>query len=753
MSHRHICVHAHFYQPPRENPWTGAVDREPSAAPFHDWNARIAEECYGPITEGALPRLSFNFGPTLLSWLEHERPSILKRIEAADAATQTAIAQPYFHNILPLESLRDKVTLVRWGLAEFKRRYGRDAKGMWLPETAVDNATLEVLAEQGVEFTILDPKQGEAVRALGSEEWTKPDAEHLDPKTPYRWTSPRDPSLKLTIFFYHHRLSVGVVSGETTADARVFATAVKGRLWEGDAAQLVSVASDGEFYGHHHAGAGRVLAETLDLLEAAGIPAIDPGRFLALFPPPHEVRIKENTAWSCEHGLGRWNADCGCRSAHLMGWNQKWRAGLRDALNKLAVRLDAFYEDDAARFFMDPWKVRDEAVELWLNPGDESANAFLKTHAKRNLLPEEKSRALELLLMQRERLAMFTSCGWFFDDISGVEAVLCLTRAARALDLAKRLGEDAEEGFVWRLEACVSNMPRFEHGAKVWRSLVASARVDLPRAAAHAAILDHLDLPAPEPPLLRWSAGPAFRADKTGLAGRDRTLSVRPVRAERPESRENAAYHAIVHRADRLDFACWLAPLKDSVEYAEIGDRFLGLSDDDFRTAMDERYGAARFGLDAVLNDERSEVVKALASEGALGASRAAYLKRWAECLAALRRGGEDDDAVLELLGEAPVHAFNAAELPWSSELEDRLHRLMEAVVLAPVDGARVSRALRWLDALWDAGLLAGTWRLRDAQRRWAGALEGSGPSAALDACRTVGERLGLAESSREMTT
>ena len=763
MSPRHICVHGHFYQPPRENPWTGTVDREASAAPFHDWNARIAEECYGPVTLGVrggsdgrtiaydetMKRLSYNFGPTLLSWLEMERPSILRRIQAADAATQTAIAQPYFHNILPFESRRDKETLVRWGLAEFRHRFKREAKGMWLPETAVDAETLEVLAGQGVEFTILDPKQGEAVRDLGSDVWVERDAEHLDPKTPYLWVSPSDPSKKLVIFFYHHRLSAGIVSGETLVSAEHFADAVRGRLWEGDAAQLAHVASDGEFYGHHHPGAERVLALTLDLLEADGIPATDPARFLALFPPPHEVRVRENTSWSCDHGLGRWDKDCGCRSAHLPDWDQRWRTGLRDALNRLAHRLDAFYEDDASRFFDDPWKVRDEASVLWLEPGDERASGFLKAHAKRPLLAEEEKRALKLLTMQRERLAMFTSCGWFFDDISGVEAVLCLTRAARAIDLAKLLGEDTEEAFVERLAACRSNLPRFENGAKVWKTLVASARVGLPRAAAHAAVLDHLGLPAPEPPLLRWASGPAFRADKAGLAGRERTLSVRDVTVRSVDTRQSAELHAVVHRADRLDFAVWLAPRREPLDPAFIGEQFLRLPDDDFRAAMDERFGPSAFGLDAVLNDERGEVVKALAGSGALGASRAAYLKRWVECMAAFRRGGQEDDAVLQLLSESAVHSFNASELPWSYELEDRLHRHMEAVVAEPIDSARVSRALRWLDALWDAGLLAGTWRLRDAQDRWARALEGQGPSAALDACPAVGARLGLADSSR----
>jgi hypothetical protein len=713
VSHRHICVHGHFYQPPRENPWTGAVDREASAAPFHDWNARIAEECYGPITFGVragsdgrtiaydetLKRLSYNFGPTLLSWLERERPSILSRITAADAATQTAIAQPYFHVILPLVPRRDKETLVRWGLAEFQRRFGRTAKGLWLPETAVDVETLEVLAGEGVEFTILDPKQGEAVRDRGSDAWTEVDAAHLDPKNPYLWTSPRDPSKKLSIFFYHRRLSAGVATGETTSSVARFADAVSARLLPGDAAQLVHVASDGEFYGHHHPGAERVLGLTLDLLEAEGLPSTDPARFLALFPPPREVRVRERTAWSCEHGLDRWRKDCGCRSAHLADWNQDWRAGLSDALEKLAHRLDAFYEDDASRFFSDPWKVRDASIALLLAPDESSAEAFLKIHAKRPLLAEEESRALRLLAMQRERLAMFTSCGWFFDDISGIETLLCLTRAARALDLAKLLGEDAEAVFVERLSACRSNLPRFENGAKIWRTFVASARVDLERAAAHAALLDHLRLPAPEPPLLRWTLGPAFRADKAGLAGRDWSLSIRDISVRRPESREKSDYHAVVHHGGRLDFSCWLAARGDIMDSAPIGAQFLQLPDDEFRAAMDRRFGAARHGLDALLGDERMELVKALSPAAAHGdASRAKFLTRWLDGVSAARAGSENDDVLLQLLSEAPLRAFDARELPWASEFEPRLHRHLESVVVAPRDAARASRALRWLD-------------------------------------------------------
>ena len=241
MSHRHICVHGHFYQPPRENPWTGEVEREESVSPFHDWNARIADECYGPMTLGVragsdgrtiaydetLKRISFNFGPTLLSWLESERPSILARVLAADGATQTAIASPYFHALLPLESRRDKETLVRWGLAEFRHRYKREASGLWPPETAADDETLEVLAAAGLAFTILDPEQAAAARSIDGGDWADVHASPIDPKTPYLWTSPKDPTKKLAVFFYHRRLSHGVVTGETVASATGFADAVR----------------------------------------------------------------------------------------------------------------------------------------------------------------------------------------------------------------------------------------------------------------------------------------------------------------------------------------------------------------------------------------------------------------------------------------------------------------------------------------------------------------------------------------------
>ncbi|MDX6768850.1 MAG: DUF3536 domain-containing protein [Elusimicrobiota bacterium] len=765
MTHRHVCVHAHLYQPPRENPWLGMVEREDSAFPYHDWNARISEESYGPLTLGVkagsdgrviaqvdtLRRLSFNAGPTLLDWLERERPSLYARILEADLASRAdggpgaAIAQPYFHCILPLCSRRDKETLVRWGLADFEARFGRKAQGMWLPETAVDDETLDVLAAEGVEFTILCPTQAEAARPAGGD-WAPASVETLDPKAPYLWRSPYSSSRSLAVVFYHHRLSRGVVTGETVASAEAFSAAVLARLIPGKSAQLASVASDGEFYGHHHPGAERVLALTLDLLESEGVTPTTPARFLALFPPPRECRVKQRTAWSCEHGLGRWERDCGCRSAHLPDWKQGWRAPLREALDRLAHRLDVFYEDEALAFFDDPWAARDASWRLWRTADPVEQDHLLDGLAKRTLLEAERSRALRLLLLQRERLAMFTSCGWFFDDISGVETVLVLQSAARACDLARALGEDPEPALVGRLAACLSNLKDAGDGAKVWRALVVSRRVTLERAAAHAAVLAHLGWTGAPLPALAFELGPAWEGDKAAAGGRRPTVSTRLVTVTRPGTREQGRWWAIVHRADRLDFAVWLQPASaGTLDSAALGGDFLRLSDDDFRSSLDGRFGAAQ-GLDAVLVDERGELFRALSTEGALSPDRALFLKRWTDAIMALRRGATGDDLVLDLLEQAAGRAFLVEQLPWVGELEERLHAKLEAVI-ADSSPAVLSSATRWLDALWAAGLLRGAWRLRDAQDRWSRALSAAdaAPSAAKDACRALGDRLGLA--------
>lgn len=751
MSHRHLCVFGRFDAAPRENPWTGAVEREEAAAPFHDEAERLAEELLGPLALGAragsdgrtiaydsaLERLTFAVSPALSAWLARERPELLARLAAADRASggSAALATAFVRARLPLLSRRDKKTLVRWGLDDFRARFGREARGFWLPEGAVDGETLDVLAGEGVAFVVLEPGQAEAVRPAAGGDWTPVDAESLDPKTPYLWRSAAGPERALAAFFVHRRLSRGLDDGEALASAESLTVAVTNRLLPGDAAQLVHASFDGERLLRRRPGAERPLALALELLAGEGVAATTQARFLELFPPPREAKLRPDSSWeSAPPDDGR-------------------RAPLREALLKLAARLDALYEDAAGLLLKDPWAARDEAAALFLAPDAAAQDAWLDARAKRTLLAEDRSRVLRLLALQRERLAMFDDRLMTAPSLAGEDALLVLARAARAVELAHGLGEEVEAALLERLTACREPGPPARDAATVWKRLVRPRATGLERAAAHAAILDHLGFASAATPALRWELSAAFRADKTGLAGRPRTLSCRPASAYRPETREGGRWVAVVHRADRLDFACWLLPEGASSDSSELGRLFLELDDDAFRAALDARAGRPHFALDALFPDDRAEVVKALASEGAHGAARAAFLARWGECVSALRRGGTQDDPVLALLEEAGAFGFQPHELPWASALEARLHARLEAVIAAPADPAPASAFLRWLDALSELGLVNAPWRLREGARRWRAALDAAGErGAALDAYRALGERLGHAETLQETT-
>lgn len=481
LKNKAVCIHGHFYQPPRENPWTGQVEPEESAFPYRDWNSRITAECYGPLA-GEYGRISFNFGGTLLRWLQREQPRLYKRITAAGA---NAIAQPYVHAILPLCSERDRRTLIRWGLADFEARFKRKPAGMWLPETAVDSATLSALADEGLRFVVLGPHQAARVRVPGGA-WKDVTRETLDPTRPYSWKG------RLSIFFYHGLLSRGIETGESLPDGETFARKILARFLPDDSHQLVHVASDGEFYGHHLKHGAKALSRALDIVASQGVEVTTYTGYLERFPPPQEVEIAEETSWSCPHGLGRWKSDCGCRSKSHPDWKQEWRAPLRGALERLASDLDGFYERELGQLLSDPWEARDAYGQLLADPG--SADFFLAERALRELDASDQSRALELLRMQRQRLEMLTSCGWFFDDVSGLETTQLLKHAARAIGCAKDLGFDPTDSFVDRLSRAPSNVKRFGDGAGVYKKLALPCRFDDDRATARRAILETLGL-------------------------------------------------------------------------------------------------------------------------------------------------------------------------------------------------------------------------------------------------------------------
>ncbi len=503
MKPRYVCIHGHFYQPPRENPWLDAVQVEPSAAPYHDWNARITDECYAQNArsrvldeQGLVKRIvnnyssmSFNFGPTLLSWLEAEAPRVYAAILEADRDSQrrfghgSAMAQSYNHSILPLCNERDRRSQVKWGKADFEARFGRAPDGMWLPETAVDIASLEALAAEGIAFTVLEPRQALRMRKLGSKDWVE--LEHgIDPSRAYRCNLPSGRSIAL--FFYDGPVSRAVAFERLLTRGEGFAERLLGLFHEPrDWAEIVHIATDGETYGHHHRFGDMGLAyalHTIELSKRADL--INYATYLAKHPPDHEVEIRENTAWSCAHGIERWRSDCGCSSGGSPGWNQAWRTPLRESLDWLRDTLAPLYEQHAAPLLADPWAARDDYIRVILDRSAASRTRFIETHRKADLDGESTTKVLELCEMQRNAMLMYTSCGWFFDDLAGIESVQVLRYAARAIELAERIsGQKLEAQFVQRLAAARSNTNG--DGSRIWERFVRPARIEVPDIAAH----------------------------------------------------------------------------------------------------------------------------------------------------------------------------------------------------------------------------------------------------------------------------
>ena len=507
---RYLCIHCHFYQPPRENPWLEAIERQDSADPYHDWNERITAECYAPNaaarilnSDGKISRIvnnyasiSYNFGPTLLSWMEQKTPEIYYAVLESDTVSRkkfsghgNAIAQAFNHTILPLSNLRDRQTQVLWGLKDFEHRFGRTAEGMWLPETAVDELTLEVLADAGVKFTILAPHQAARVKKLSGIRSLSVEGGNIDPTRAYLYRLPS--GREINLFFYDGPISRAVAfeglltNGEHFAN-RLLSGFSDARRWP----QLMHIATDGETYGHHHRHGEMALAYALHHIESNNLAKItNYGEFLELNPPTHEAEIVRDTAWSCAHGVGRWKSDCGCSSGMKAGWNQHWRAPLRNALDALRDSLEGEFEAHGQQVLRDPWQARNEYISVVLDRSSRSVDEFLGKQMLDPTNHEQRSRALKLLEMQRHLMLMYTSCGWFFDELSGIETVQVMMYAARALQLAKGLfAEDHESWFLEMLAEAHSNIPHLGNGAEIYRRYIVPSEVDLLKVAAHYAM-------------------------------------------------------------------------------------------------------------------------------------------------------------------------------------------------------------------------------------------------------------------------
>jgi alpha-amylase/alpha-mannosidase (GH57 family) len=502
---RYLCIHGHFYQPPRENPWLEAIELQDSAAPYHDWNERITAECYAPNsaarildTESRIAKIvnnyagiSFNFGPSLLSWMRDKAPETYQSILNADRASAqrfsghgSALAQCYNHMIMPLANARDKRTQVIWGIEDFRFRFGRDPEGMWLPETAVDLETLDLLAEQGIKFTILAPSQAKSVDGIDVT------GQRIDPAHTYR--QKLDSGRSIDLFFYDGPVSQAVAFERLLDNGERFASRLLDAFSDHrEGPQLAHIATDGETYGHHHQFGDMALAYALDHIESRGLAKVtNYGEFLEQHPAERNVEILENTAWSCVHGVGRWATNCGCNSGGHSDWNQEWRAPLRAALDWLRDEIAPRYEKMAARYFKDPWGARNNYIHVILDRSAASKERFVAANFRRKNIPRsDRVTVWKLLEMQRHAMLMYTSCGWFFDELSGIETVQVIQYAGRVAELAGELFGDAiEERFVGKLALAKSNLPGHGDGAHVFEKFVIPARVDLLKLGAHYAM-------------------------------------------------------------------------------------------------------------------------------------------------------------------------------------------------------------------------------------------------------------------------
>ncbi|HXF09543.1 MAG TPA: DUF3536 domain-containing protein, partial [Desulfuromonadaceae bacterium] len=628
------CIHGHFYQPPRENPWLEAVELQDSALPYHDWNERIAYECYAPNARSRLldgegrirkivnnySRISFNFGPTLLSWLKDKMPDVHQAIVDADKKSRerfsghgSALAQCFNHMIMPLANTRDKHTQVLWGIADFKSRFGRDPEGMWLPETAADNESLDVLAEHGIKFTVLSPYQASRIRPLSGGDWQDVNGARIDTTQPYlvKLASGRS----IAVFFYDALIAKAIAFEQLLLSGEELANRLIGAF--GDRQGLVNVATDGESYGHHFRHGDMALAFALDQVEHhPDVKLTVYGEFLEKNPPTQEVEIHQPSAWSCSHGVDRWKRDCGCNSGGHSDWNQQWREPLRNALDVLRDRLVPLYETKAGEFLKDPWAARDDYISVILDRSDENVGKFMGKHASHDLTEGQRVTVLRLLEMQRQAMLMFTSCGWFFDEISGIETTQVIQYAARALQLASELGsEDLEPDFLHILEGARSNIPDNQNGRTVYEWFAKPAVMTRESFAAHFAISSMFESYPAETTIhsyrIHQENRESFTVGNVRLAlGRIKVTFV-VTRAS------DELTYMVVHMGDH-NLNCGVRPNGDEKSYKDLVNEartvFERADFPELIRILDRNFGTTRYSLKNLFRDEQRKVLNQILS-------------------------------------------------------------------------------------------------------------------------------------------
>jgi alpha-amylase/alpha-mannosidase (GH57 family) len=640
-SKRFICIHGHFYQPPRENPWLETVETQDSAAPYHDWNERICAECYAPNGAARIQnnrnqitrivnnyaRMSFNFGPTLLSWLKENAQRTYRMILDGERRSRksygghsSAMAQVYNHIIMPLANTRDRVTQIRWGIADYRRHYGAPPEGMWLAETAADSESLELMARHGVKFTLLSPSQCARVRPLRDGEpqedaaWTDTPGSSVETTHPYRVRF--QSGLSIAVFFYNGAASRAIAFEGLLDSGENFAARLKAGFSDNPQAQLVHVATDGESYGHHHKHGEMALAYALRMLERdRAVKLTNYGKFLDQFPPEYEAQIVEDSSWSCAHGVERWRSNCGCNGGRP--FNQLWRAPLRQALDELRDSIASLTEQEGKTLFKDVWAARNAYIDVLLDRGADRVDRFFLSHSTHPLSEDERVRALELMEMQRHAQLMYTSCGWFFDDIGGIETVQIIAYAARVLQLAKQVfGQPAdalEPAFLRRMAEAKSNEARFGDGAQIYKRCVDTMELGLEQVAAHYAISSVFSSFADQTDLFCYRVRRISYAIHT--SGRGRLAIGRAHIVSTITGHQQSFSFAVLHFGDQ-NITAAVKPYTDAD--AAAFDAFAAQAEEHVQRArfpevirlLDREYGHVDYSLTSLFTDEQRRIVE-----------------------------------------------------------------------------------------------------------------------------------------------
>ncbi len=677
---RYICIHGHFYQPPRENAWLEYVEWQESAYPYHDWNERVTAECYMPNTSSRIldkdgyidqivsnyARMSFDFGPTLLDWMEKSNPDVYRAIIEADRQSRqyfsghgSALAQAYNHIIMPLANHRDRYSQIVWGIGDFEHRFGRKPEGMWLPETAVDLETLDIMAELGIIFTVLAPHQAGRVRLIGARNWKDIPNASIDPTRAYVVNLPS--GRQINIFFYDGPISNAVAFEDVLKSGDAFAKRLSDafsekRNWP----QLVHIATDGETYGHHHRFADMALAFALQRIEKDSLAKItNYGEFLEKYPPTQEAEIIEKTSWSCVHGIDRWWSDCGdtTGSGNHPEWHQKWRTPLRNAFDWLRDNLAPRYEEKASQFLKDPWVARDGYIDVILDRSRENVNNFFGKYAARELNETERITALKLLELQRHAMLMYTSCGWFFDELSRPEPVQVIQYAGRVVQLAQDLfGDGIEEEFLKILEKAKSNIPEQGDGRRIYEHLVRPAMIDLTRVAAYYAVSSLFEEYSNENRIFCYFV--KNEDYKMTDCGKARLVTGR-TRVTSEITEESAVINfGVFHLGDHVINAGVSSQQGEEAYQAMVQEISQACSKTDFTGVirlLDRHFGSSTYSLKSLFHDEQRKVLGYIL-ESTMSGIEKAYRQLYEHHYPPMR-------VLSELGGSVPRAFYSAAEL------------------------------------------------------------------------------------------